>query len=99
MRNVVLALAAVGVLATAVPATAQYYQEGPSIRFGFGGGPGYGDYDRPRYRGYYDGPRYGYGSDYGSGYRGYGRYGSGCIVTVRRERWDGSVIIRRINRC
>jgi hypothetical protein len=103
MRNVVLALAAVGMFATTVPATAQYYQEGQR----FDGGPTYGDRDddgpRYRYRDHYDWPGYRYGFGYGRGY-GYGGYrggygGGGCMVIMRHERWDGSIVIRRVNRC
>ncbi len=93
MRKVVLAIAAAAVVATAVPASAQYYG-GPSVTFGYGSGPSYGDgYGRPRYD---DRPRYGYGQRYGA-YQGYNR--GSCVVTVRKQRWDGTVVIRRINRC
>jgi hypothetical protein len=110
MRNVVLALAAVGMFATVVPATAQYYQQGQR----FDGGPTRRDRDDdgPRYRDrdhrhhHHDWPRYrygfgygrGYGYGYGSGY-GNGRYREGCFYTMRHERWDGTIVIRRINRC
>ena len=103
MRNVVLALAAVGMFAATVPASAQYYQEGQR----FDGGPTYRDRgdDGPRhgFRDHYDWPRHRYGFGYGRGY-GYGGYhggygGGGCIVTTSHERWDGTIVIRRINRC
>jgi hypothetical protein len=104
MRNVVLALGAVGMFAATVPASAQYYQEGQR----FDGGPTYRDRDDdavyPHHH-HYDWPRYrhgfGYGRGYGYGYGGYhrGYGGDGCIVTMRRERWDGTIIIRQINRC
>jgi hypothetical protein len=62
MRNVVLALTVVGVFTTAVPAAAQYYQEGQRSGPHFDGGPTYRDNDGPRYRyrGHYDSPHYGY---------------------------------------
>jgi len=78
MRNVVLALAAVGMFAATVPASAQYYQEGQR----FDGGPTYRDRDDdavyPHHH-HYDWPRYRHGFGYGRGY-GYGGLNAGFTV-------------------
>jgi hypothetical protein len=94
MRKIVMGLAAAGLLLTAAPAFAQIGVEvGPG---GVGVGIGH-DRGRDRVyeerRGYRDGDRY-----EGRRYRTYGQ-GDGCRVTVRKRLPDGTVVIRRINRC
>ena len=91
MRKIVMGLAAAGLLLTAAPAFAQIGVEiGPGgVGVGIGRDRGY-DRDRRVYR---DGDRY-----EGRRYRTYGR-GDGCRVTVRKRLPDGTVVIRRINRC
>jgi hypothetical protein len=96
MHKLLLPLAAAATLAaSAVPASAQYWGGGPSVSFGISSGPSYYGYG-PRY--YDHGPRY-HHRHHHRGYYAYGGSGRGCIVTVRRFRADGSVVIRRINRC
>jgi|SRR5215212_4457310 hypothetical protein len=96
MRKIILGLAAAGMVVTVTPTFAQI-----GVEVGPGGvGVGIGrdrDYRRDRVyeerRVYRDGDRY-------EGRR-YGTYGSGggCRVSVRKRLPDGTVIIRRINRC
>ena len=84
-------LAAAGLLLTAVPAFAQIGVEvGPR---GVGVEVGRDrDYGRDR-REYREGDRY-------EGRRGYRAYNRDCrTTTIRRRMPDGTVVIRRINRC
>jgi hypothetical protein len=89
MRKIVLGLAAASLLLTAVPSFAQI-----GVEVGPGGvGVGIGrdrDYQRDRV---YEERRY-----EGRRYRTYGE-GGGCRVTIRKRLPDGTVVIRRINRC
>ena len=94
MRKIIIGLAAAGLLVSAAPAFAQI-----GVEVGPGGvGVGIGrdrdrDYRRDRVyeerRVYRDGDRR---------YRAYGA-GGGCRVSIRKRLPDGSVVIRRINRC
>jgi hypothetical protein len=98
MRKMILGLAAAGLLVTSAPAFAQI-----GVEVGPGGvGVGIGrdrdrDYRRDRVyeerRVYRDGDRY-----EGRRYRTYGE-GRGCRVSIRKRLPDGTVVIRRINRC
>jgi len=96
MRKIVMGLAAAGLLLTAAPAFAQIGVEvGPGgVGVGIGRDRGY-SHDRvyEERRVYRDGDRY-----EGRRYRTYGQ-GEGCRVTVRNRLPDGTVVIRRINRC
>jgi hypothetical protein len=96
MRKIVMGLAAAGVLLTAVPAFSQI-----GVDIGPGGvGVDVGrDRDYRRDRVYEDRRVYREGDRYeGRRYRTYGE-GRGCRVTVRKRLPDGTVVIRRINRC
>ena len=90
MRKIVMGLAAAGLLLTAAPAFAQIGVEvGPGgVGVGIGRDRGYSP-DRV----YRDGDRY-----EGRRYQTYGQ-GGGCRVTVRKQLPNGTVVIRRINRC
>jgi len=96
MRKIVMGFAAAGLLLTAAPAFAQIGVEvGPGgVGVGIGHDRGYSR-DRVYEEGrvYRDGDRY-----EGRRYRTYGQ-GEGCRVTVRNRLPDGTVVIRRINRC
>jgi hypothetical protein len=94
MRTMLLSLAAAAGVALATPAFAQgFYVGGPGVSIGVGSG-----YSGHRYRSYNDdyyrrrhwsGPRYGAYA-----------YSGGCRdITVRRQRWDGTMIVKRIHRC
>ena len=93
MRKLFMGLAAAGLLLTSAPAFAQIGVEvGPG---GVGVEVGRDRVSR-RYqerRVYRDGDRY-----EGRRYQTYGQ-GNGCRVTVRKRLPDGSLVIRRINRC
>jgi len=88
MRRIILGLAAASLLLTGAPSFAQV-----GVEVGPGGvGVGIGrDRDHRRDR-VYEERRY-----EGRRYRTY--EGGGCRVTVRRRLPDGTVVIRRINRC
>ena len=98
MRKIIIGLAAAGLLVTAAPALAQIGVDvGPGgVAVGIGRDRDR-DYRRDRVyeerRVYRDGDRY-----EGRGYRTYGA-GGGCRVSIRKRLPDGSVVIRRINRC
>ena len=96
MRKIVMGLAAAGLLLTAAPAFAQIGVEvGPGgVGVGIGRDRGYSrDRVYEERRVYRDGDRY-----EGRRYRTYGQ-GEGCRVTVRKRLPDGTVVIRRMNRC
>ncbi len=91
MRTIVLGIAAIGALLSTAPVSAQFY-DGPSVRVetapSFEHRRIYRDDDRWERR----------------ATTGYGVYGRdrdrGCReVTIRRQRDDGSVVIRKIERC
>ena len=100
MQKIIIGLAAAGLLVTAAPAFAQIGVDvGPG---GVGVGVSIGrdrdrDYRHDRVyeerRVYRDGDRY-----EGRRYRTDGA-GGGCRVSIRKRLPDGSVVIRRINRC
>lgn len=94
MRKIVMGLAAAGLLLTAAPAFAQIGVEvGPGgVGVGIGQDRGRDRVHEER-RVYRDGDR-----DEGRRYRTSGQ-GEGCRVTVRKRLPDGTVVIRRINRC
>jgi hypothetical protein len=99
MRTLFLSLVAAAGVALASPALAQgVYFSGPGVSFGVGHGGhhGYrhrwrdGDFDRPYHR------------RWSRGHSGYGAYayGGGCRdITVRRQRWDGTMVVKHIRRC
>jgi hypothetical protein len=93
MRTLFLSLVAAAGVALATPALAQgVYFGGPGVSVGVGhGGPhGY----RHRWRD--DDRRW---SRWHGGYRAYA-YGGGCRdITVRRQRWDGTMVVKHIRRC
>ena len=96
MRTMLLSLAAAAGVALATPAFAQgFYVGGPGVSIGVGSGS-YGhryrsyddDFDRPHFRRWSRGP-----------YGAYA-YSGGCRdITVRRQRWDGTMVVKRIHRC
>ena len=98
MRKIILGLAAAGLVVTSAPTFAQI-----GVEVGPGGvGVGIGrdrdrDYRRDRVyeerRVYRDGDRH-----EGRRYRTDGE-GRGCRVSIRKRLPDGTVVIRRINRC
>jgi len=84
-----MGLVAAGLLVTAAPAFAQV-----GVEVGPGGvGVGIGRDRDYRHDGVYEERRY-----EGRRYRTYGE-GGGCRVTVRKRLPDGTLVIRRINRC
>jgi hypothetical protein len=95
MRTMLLSLAAAAGVALATPAFAQgFYIGGPGISVGVGSGyhgyryRSYDDFDRPRHR-HWSGKPYGAYA-----------YSRGCReITVRRQRWDGTMVVKRIHRC
>jgi hypothetical protein len=95
MRKLIMGLAAAGLLLTAAPAAIAQI----GVEVGPGGvGVGIGR-DRGRDRVYEERRVYRDGDRYeGRRYRTYGE-GGGCRVTVRKRLPDGTVVIRRINRC
>jgi hypothetical protein len=96
MRKIVMGLAAASLLLTAAPAFAQIGVEvGPGgVGVGIGRDRGYSrDRVYEERRVYRDGDRY-----EGRRYQTSGQ-GGGCRVTVRKRLPDGTVVIRRINRC
>ena len=86
MKKLLIGLAAAATVMTAAPAFAQvgFYADGPGIDVRIG-----------RDRDHWRGERWrGYGHHYGW-YRG-----DRCrTVTVRERRWDGTVVVKRRERC
>jgi hypothetical protein len=96
MRTVLLSLVAAAGVALATPALAQgVYFSGPGVSFGVGHGGHHGY--RHRWRGdHFDRP---YHRRWSRGHRAYA-YGGGCRdITVRRQRWDGTMVVKHIRRC
>jgi hypothetical protein len=95
MRTLLLSLAAAAGVALATPAFAQgFYVGGSGVSIGVGSGS-YGhrhrsyddDFDRPHSRWSRE------------PYRAYA-YSGGCRdITVRRQRWDGTMVMKRVHRC
>jgi hypothetical protein len=93
MRTLLLSLVAAAGVALATPALAQgVYFSGPGVSFGVG----HGGYHGYRHR------LHGYDRRWSRGHGHYGAYayGGGCRdITVRRQHWDGTMVVKHIRRC
>jgi hypothetical protein len=89
MKKLLISMAAAATLLTAAPAVAQvgFYADGPGIDVRIG-----------RDRDHWRGEKWRHRRDFGHHYGWY--RGDRCrTVTVRERRWDGTVVVKRRERC